>query len=43
MLRCGGAAPDDPALADGFYYLPTVLDRCTTTMSVTQKSPSVRC
>ena len=33
VLRCGGAAPDDPALADGFYYLPTVLDRCTTTMS----------
>ena len=22
VLRCGGAAPDDPALADGFYYLP---------------------
>ena len=36
VLRCGGAAPDDPALADGFYYLPTVLDRCTSTMSVTQ-------
>ena len=36
VLRCGGAAPDEPALADGFYYLPTVLDRCTSTMSVTQ-------
>ena len=36
VLRCGGAAPDDPALADGFYYLPTVLDRCTSSMSVTQ-------
>jgi betaine-aldehyde dehydrogenase len=36
VLRCGGARPDDPALADGFYYLPTVLDRCTTDMSVTQ-------
>ena len=36
MLRCGGARPDDPALADGFYYLPTVLDGCTTAMSVTQ-------
>jgi betaine-aldehyde dehydrogenase len=35
-LRCGGAAPDDPALADGFYYLPTVLDGCTSDMSVTQ-------
>ena len=27
-LRCGGARPDDPALADGFYYLPTILDGC---------------
>jgi betaine-aldehyde dehydrogenase len=35
-LRCGGARPDDPALADGFYYLPTILDGCTSTMSVTQ-------
>nr|WP_216652104.1 aldehyde dehydrogenase family protein [Nocardioides sp. zg-1308] len=36
VLRCGGARPDDPALADGFYYLPTVLDRCTTSMAVVQ-------
>jgi betaine-aldehyde dehydrogenase len=36
VLRCGGTRPDDPALADGFYYLPTVLDRCTSAMSVTQ-------
>ena len=36
VLRCGGARPDDPELADGFYYLPTVLDRCTSSMSVTQ-------
>ena len=35
-LRCGGKRPDDPELADGFYYLPTVLDRCTSDMSVTQ-------
>ncbi len=28
-LRCGGSRPDDPALADGFYYLPTVLDDCS--------------
>ncbi|MFQ6172956.1 aldehyde dehydrogenase family protein [Oryzobacter sp. R7] len=35
-LRCGGRRPDDPALADGFYYLPTVFDRCTTEMSVVQ-------
>jgi betaine-aldehyde dehydrogenase len=36
VLRCGGARPDDPELADGFYYLPTVLDGCTSAMSVTQ-------
>jgi len=28
VLRCGGRAPDDSALGNGFYYLPTVLDRC---------------
>ena len=27
-------APDDPALDDGHYYLPTVLDGCTPGMSV---------
>ncbi|MBA2774762.1 MAG: aldehyde dehydrogenase family protein [Nocardioidaceae bacterium] len=36
-VRCGGARPDDPALADGFYYLPTVLDDCTTAMGVVQE------
>ena len=36
VLRCGGARPDNPELADGFYYLPTVLDRCSSAMSVTQ-------
>ena len=36
VLRCGGKRPEAPELADGFYYLPTVLDRCTTSMSVTQ-------
>jgi betaine-aldehyde dehydrogenase len=35
-VRCGGRRPDDPALADGFYYLPTVLDQCDTSMSVVQ-------
>ncbi|QRY62206.1 aldehyde dehydrogenase [Gordonia sp. PDNC005] len=25
-IRCGGGAPDDPALAEGSYYLPTVID-----------------
>jgi betaine-aldehyde dehydrogenase len=40
VLRCGGSAPEDaehPALADGFYYLPTVLDGCRSDMSVTQE------
>ncbi len=36
-LRCGGAPPDDPQLDGGFYYLPTVLDGCTSTMSVTRE------
>ena len=36
LERCGGERPDDPALAEGFYYLPTVLDDCTARMSVTQ-------
>lgn len=36
VLRCGGARPDDPSLAGGFYYLPTILDGCTSSMSVTQ-------
>ena len=36
VLRCGGARPDDPSLVHGFYYLPTVLDRCSASMSVTQ-------
>jgi betaine-aldehyde dehydrogenase len=35
-LRCGGSRPRDPALAGGHYYLPTVLDRCTSSMSVVQ-------
>ncbi|PVG80583.1 betaine-aldehyde dehydrogenase, partial [Nocardioides gansuensis] len=37
VLRCGGGRPDDPALADGFYYLPTVLDRCTPDMTVVRE------
>lgn len=39
VLRCGGSAPDDaehPELADGFYFLPTVLDGVTSEMSVAQ-------
>jgi betaine-aldehyde dehydrogenase len=37
QLRCGGRRPDDPALASGFYYLPTVLDGCRAEMSVVQE------
>lgn len=37
VLRCGGRRPDDPALGEGFYFLPTVLDRCTSQMSVVQE------
>lgn len=33
VLRCGGRRPSEPALADGFYYRPTVLDRCTGDMA----------
>lgn len=36
-VRCGGGRPDGPALAGGFFYLPTVLDDCTPGMSVTQE------
>ena len=35
-LRCGGKRPDDPDLADGYFYLPTVLDDCTADMSCVQ-------
>jgi betaine-aldehyde dehydrogenase len=37
VLRCGGARPDDPALKDGFYYLPTVLDGCRAGMTVVRE------
>jgi betaine-aldehyde dehydrogenase len=36
-LRCGGARPSGEKLADGFYYPPTVLDRCDTSMSCVQE------
>ncbi|MTD15321.1 aldehyde dehydrogenase family protein [Nakamurella sp. YIM 132087] len=36
-LRCGGAVPGDPALADGFYYPPTVLDGCDASMRCVQE------
>ena len=36
VLRTGGAVPDEPSLATGWYYPPTVLDRCDTAMSCVQ-------
>jgi betaine-aldehyde dehydrogenase len=34
VVRCGGRRPDDPDLANGYFYLPTVLDNCRSGMSV---------
>jgi betaine-aldehyde dehydrogenase len=34
VLRCGGRRPDDPRLAGGFYFPPTVLDGCRSGMRV---------
>ena len=36
MLRCGGVRAQEGALADGFFYRPTVLDDCHTGMRVVQ-------
>ncbi|WP_159766204.1 aldehyde dehydrogenase family protein [Streptomyces sp. HM190] len=36
VLRCGGERPTGEAYDQGFYYLPTVLDECASTMSVVQ-------
>ncbi len=33
-LVCGGARPVDPALADGYFYLPTIFDRCDRSMRI---------
>jgi acyl-CoA reductase-like NAD-dependent aldehyde dehydrogenase len=40
VLRCGGSRPDRPDLADGFCYLPTVLDECTAGMSMVREESS---
>ncbi|EGD41519.1 betaine-aldehyde dehydrogenase [Nocardioidaceae bacterium Broad-1] len=34
VLRCGGARLTDPEYAAGYFFPPTVLDRCTAGMSV---------
>ena len=36
-LRLGGSRPDDAALADGYYFPPTILDDCTSQMSVVRE------
>ncbi|MFF7844238.1 aldehyde dehydrogenase family protein [Streptomyces ossamyceticus] len=36
VLRCGGERPTGEAYDQGFYYPPTVLDECASTMSVVQ-------
>jgi len=33
VLRCGGSFPSDPALSSGYYYPPTVLDGCRSSMT----------
>lgn len=33
-LICGGARPSDPALAQGYFYLPTIFDRCDRSMRI---------
>ena len=37
ILRCGGSPPTDPALQQGWYYSPTVLDGCHTSMGCVQE------
>lgn len=37
QLLTGGARPDDPALAAGSFYLPTIFDRCDRTMRIVQE------
>ncbi|HYO41038.1 MAG TPA: aldehyde dehydrogenase family protein [Nocardioidaceae bacterium] len=36
-LRCGGGRPEGDQYAAGYYYLPTVLDGCDTSMSVVRE------
>lgn len=33
-LVCGGRRPDAPALAKGYFYLPTIFDRCDRSMRI---------
>ena len=36
-LRCGGSRPDDPDLATGYYFEPTVFDQCRSSMHIVQE------
>jgi betaine-aldehyde dehydrogenase len=36
-VLCGGRRPDDPDLAEGFYYRPTILTDCHRAMTVVQE------
>ena len=36
-LLIGGGVPSDPALSNGFYYLPTLFTDCTSEMDVVRK------
>jgi betaine-aldehyde dehydrogenase len=36
-LRCGGRRPEDPGLAEGFFYEPTVLTGCHPSMRIIQQ------
>ncbi len=36
-LVIGGARPDDPALAEGSFFLPTIFDKCDRTMKIVQE------
>lgn len=37
VVRCGGAAPEDPRFAKGAYYLPTILTGLTNTAKTCQQ------
>ena len=37
QLVCGGKVPDEPGLKAGFFYRPTILDGCVTTMRCVQE------
>ncbi|WP_034642028.1 betaine-aldehyde dehydrogenase [Desulfovibrio inopinatus] len=36
-LVLGGSRPSDPALANGFFYLPTLFTECTSSMRIVQE------